>query len=238
MSGRSSTYLAGVVLAAALVVFGAGDAAAEDVWRARPPIPQGANEVIGAVVGDQLLVYGGQRGTGAAMGILWKFDPTTAQWSKLTGNPVPVHHGASAGIGRKMFCSAAFGCRTPESLAGTPWPMPGSSMTRRKAGRRCRRCRPLAARSRQWPWARRSMSSAAPAFRRGPTCPTGFMAAVRRSCCNQRGFRHRDQDMDGAAADADARSVITRLPRSTPRSMRSAAASVRVFPGDGRRTCR
>jgi N-acetylneuraminic acid mutarotase len=113
MSKRLSTNLAGVVLAAALVVFSAGEAAADDAWRAGPPIPQGANEVIGAVVGDQLLVYGGQDGAGAPMGILWKFEPKAAQWSKLPGNPVPVHHGASAGIGHKMYIFGGF--RLPDT---------------------------------------------------------------------------------------------------------------------------
>ena len=33
---------------------------AQGVWKPGPPIPQGANEVIGAVVNGHILVYGGQ----------------------------------------------------------------------------------------------------------------------------------------------------------------------------------
>ena len=113
MRGRVSTGIAAAALAAALVLGGASDAAAEDAWRAGPPIPEGANEVIGAVVADQLLVYGGQDAAGAPMGILWKLDPKTEQWSKLPGNPVPVHHGASVGIGHKMYLFGGF--RLPDT---------------------------------------------------------------------------------------------------------------------------
>jgi N-acetylneuraminic acid mutarotase len=108
MSERSSTNLAAVVLAAALVVLGVGNAAAEDAWRAGPPIPQGANEVIGAAVGDHLLVYGGQDGVSAAMGIFWTLDPKTGQWSTLPSNPVPVHHAAAAGVGHKLYLFGGF----------------------------------------------------------------------------------------------------------------------------------
>ena len=71
-------------------------ALAQGAWKAGPPIPQGANEVIGASLGGKLYVYGGQDPANKPMGIFWKFDPATNQWTQLPSNPVPVHHGAAA----------------------------------------------------------------------------------------------------------------------------------------------
>src|SRR6516165_10211858 len=87
--------------AVALIVLAMPAAAqAQGKWRTGPPIPQGANEVIGAAIDGQVLVYGGQDPGNNAMGIFWKFDPAKNEWSKLPSNPVPVHHGSSASIGR------------------------------------------------------------------------------------------------------------------------------------------
>ena len=64
--------------AVALVAFAlaaAPAAHAQGKWRAGTPIPQGANEVIGAEIDGQVLVYGGQDPGNNAMGIFWKFDP-------------------------------------------------------------------------------------------------------------------------------------------------------------------
>ena len=47
------------------------------------------------------------------MGIFWKFDPAKSEWSKLPSNPVPVHHGASASIGRKFYVFGGF--RLPDT---------------------------------------------------------------------------------------------------------------------------
>ncbi len=86
---------------------------AQGKWRTGTPIPQGANEVIGAEIDGQVLVYGGQDPGNNAMGIFWKFDPAKNEWSKLPSNPVPVHHGASASIGRKFYVFGGF--RLPDT---------------------------------------------------------------------------------------------------------------------------
>ena len=71
---------------------------AQGAWKQGPPIPQGANEVIGGAIGGSILVYGGQDATSKPMGIFWKFDPGSGQWTQLPSNPVPVHHGTSATV--------------------------------------------------------------------------------------------------------------------------------------------
>jgi N-acetylneuraminic acid mutarotase len=86
---------------------------AQGKWRLGPPIPQGANEVIGAAIEGQILVYGGQDSGSNAMGIFWKFDRGKNDWSTLPSNPVPVHHGASASIGRKFYLFGGF--RLPDT---------------------------------------------------------------------------------------------------------------------------
>src|SRR5258705_11123106 len=80
---------------------------AQGKWRTGTPIPQGANEVIGAEIDGQVLVYGGQDPGKNAMGIFWKFDPAKNEWSKLPSNPGPGQHGASASIARKVYVFGA-----------------------------------------------------------------------------------------------------------------------------------
>src|SRR5215471_18801468 len=105
---------AALAMTLAALVFGFATAAhAQGKWRAGAPIPQGANEVIGAEIDGQVLVYGGQDPGNNAMGIFWKFDPTKNEWSKLPSNPVPVHHGASASIGHKFYVFGGF--RLPDT---------------------------------------------------------------------------------------------------------------------------
>jgi N-acetylneuraminic acid mutarotase len=105
---------AALTMTLAALVFGFAMAAhAQGKWRAGAPIPQGANEVIGAEIDGQVLVYGGQDPGNNAMGIFWKFDPTKNEWSKLASNPVPVDHGASASIGHKFYVFGGF--RLPDT---------------------------------------------------------------------------------------------------------------------------
>jgi len=86
---------------------------AQGAWKQGPPIPQGANEVIGASVGGNVLVYGGQDPANKPMGIFYKFDPAAGQWTQLPSNPVPVHHGAAAAIGNKFYVLGGF--RLPDT---------------------------------------------------------------------------------------------------------------------------
>jgi len=101
------------VFAAAIVFGSAGGAHAQGKWRSGPPIPQGANEVIGAAIDGQMLVYGGQDPQSKAQGIFFKFDPAKNDWSTLPSNPVPVHHGASVAIGHKFYVVGGF--RLPDN---------------------------------------------------------------------------------------------------------------------------
>ena len=77
------------------------------------PIPQGANEVIGTATDGRLYVYGGQDPNSTPLGLLWSYTPTTNEWSRLEGNPVPVHHGAMAAVGAKLYLFDGF--RLPDT---------------------------------------------------------------------------------------------------------------------------
>jgi N-acetylneuraminic acid mutarotase len=92
---------------------GVSPAQAQGKWRAGAPIPEGANEVIGAAVEGQILVYGGQDPQSKPQGIFYRYDPAKNEWSKLPSNPVPVHHGAAASMGRKFYVFGGF--RLPDS---------------------------------------------------------------------------------------------------------------------------
>src|SRR5258708_22052176 len=48
---------------------------AQGKWKQGQPIPQGANEVIGAAVGNELLVYGGQDSNSKPLGVFYAYDP-------------------------------------------------------------------------------------------------------------------------------------------------------------------
>jgi N-acetylneuraminic acid mutarotase len=96
-----------------------GEASAQGSWTQRKPIPQGANEVIGAAVGGRLYVYGGERmqtqhvygGVNLKtqpLGIFWSYDPKADTWTRLKSNPVPVHHAAAVGIGKKFYLLGGF----------------------------------------------------------------------------------------------------------------------------------
>ena len=113
INGLYSRSAAFAVALVALALAMAPAAHAQGKWRAGTPIPQGANEVIGAEIDGQVLVYGGQDHGNNAMGIFWKFDPAKSEWSKLPSNPVPVHHGASASIGHKFYVFGGF--RLPDT---------------------------------------------------------------------------------------------------------------------------
>ena len=109
----------GSALLAAALLFATG-AQAQGKWTPAAEIPEGANEVIGAAVNGQILVYGGQDAKSAAMGILWRFDPAANQWSKLPSNPTPVHHAAAVGVGGRMYIFGGF--RLPDSGKGGWFP--------------------------------------------------------------------------------------------------------------------
>jgi N-acetylneuraminic acid mutarotase len=100
------------------------EASAQGNWTQMKPIPQGANEVIGAAVGGRLYVYGGERvhtqhvygGVNLRtqpLGMFSAYDPKTDTWTRLKPNPVPVHHGAAAAIGKKFYVFGGF--RLPDT---------------------------------------------------------------------------------------------------------------------------
>jgi N-acetylneuraminic acid mutarotase len=113
LSGRPhACAFAAVLLAASALVFVPG-AQAEGKWRIGAPIPQGANEVIGAPIDGQFYVYGGQDSGNKPQGLFFRYDPAANAWTKLEGNPVPVHHGAAAAIGHKFYVFGGF--RLPDT---------------------------------------------------------------------------------------------------------------------------
>jgi N-acetylneuraminic acid mutarotase len=111
-SARGTALLRAITFALAATVC-AGAAHAQGKWRVGEPIPQGANEVIGAVVGNQMLVYGGQDAVSKPMGIFYAYDPAKNGWTQLPSNPLPVHHAAAATIGRKFYVFG--GMRLPDT---------------------------------------------------------------------------------------------------------------------------
>jgi len=101
-------YLRGGVLVLSLSLAATVSANAQGKWHAGPPIPQGANEVIGGAIDGQMFVYGGQDSANKPMGIFYRYDPAKNEWASLPSNPVPVHHGASATVGRKFYVFGGF----------------------------------------------------------------------------------------------------------------------------------
>jgi N-acetylneuraminic acid mutarotase len=102
-----------VISFAVIVLAFVSSAQAQGKWRSGAPIPQGANEVIGAAIDGQVLVYGGQDPQSKAQGIFLKYDPGKNEWSSLPSNPVPVHHGAAVAIGHKFYVLGGF--RLPDT---------------------------------------------------------------------------------------------------------------------------
>ena len=83
-------------------------ALAQGKWRVGAPIPEGANEVLGAAIDGQVLVYGGQDPTNKPQGMFWKYDTAKNEWAKLPSNPAPVHHGSAVAIGHKFYVIGGF----------------------------------------------------------------------------------------------------------------------------------
>src|SRR5437660_2013535 len=108
---------------AALVAFtlaAAPAAHAQGKWRAGAPIPQGANEVIGAAVDGQIYVYGGQDASMTPQGLFFKYEPAKDQWTKLASNPLPVHHSSAASVGRKFYVMGGFRLPTTGKVGWYP----------------------------------------------------------------------------------------------------------------------
>jgi len=113
---------AAALIATALL---AGEARGQGSWTRMKPLPQGTNEVVGAVVDGLLYVYGGERERTAhvyggglklrtqPLGMFWAYNPKTDSWSRLKGNPVPVQHAAAAAIGKKFYLFGGF--RLPDT---------------------------------------------------------------------------------------------------------------------------
>ncbi len=112
MTFRLTGYAA-LFAAAWIFATGASPAHAQGKWHPGAPIPEGANEVIGAQVGGQLYVYGGQDPQSKPQGLFFRYDPAKNEWSRLSGNPVPVHHGAAAAVDGKFYVFGGF--RLPDS---------------------------------------------------------------------------------------------------------------------------
>jgi N-acetylneuraminic acid mutarotase len=114
MIDRAHIRAGASIILLAVVSLGIAPAAkAQGKWHSGPPIPQGANEVIGAAIEGQVFVYGGQDPQNKAQGLFFKFDPAKNEWSALPSNPVPVHHGASVAIGHKFYVFGGF--RLPDT---------------------------------------------------------------------------------------------------------------------------
>ncbi len=76
-------------------------------WTTAKPIPTGANEVVGAAAGGQVLVYGGLSAF-VAQGLFFAYDPASDAWRALPSHPEPTHHAAAVGVGDKFFLFGGF----------------------------------------------------------------------------------------------------------------------------------
>src|SRR5215472_8449398 len=85
---------AAAVIAMALL---AAEARGQGSWTQMKPLPQGANEVVGAVVDGLLYVYGGERERTQhviggmnlitqPLGMFWAYNPKTDSWTRLKPN--------------------------------------------------------------------------------------------------------------------------------------------------------
>jgi N-acetylneuraminic acid mutarotase len=108
--GRAVLFAASLVAAATAF---APSALAQGKWRSGAPVPEGANEVIGGTLDGQMFVYGGQDMANKPQGLFFSYDPAKNEWTKLSGNPVPVHHGAAAVVGHKFYVFGGF--RLPDN---------------------------------------------------------------------------------------------------------------------------
>ncbi len=118
----NSNYIGKICFRAALYVFAVfvtvtlmtvGPVASQSLqspghWNTMKPIPQGANEVIGTAVDEKVIVYGGQLSPNIPQGLFWMYQPDADSWIKLPTNPVPVHHAALVGIGRRLYLMGGF----------------------------------------------------------------------------------------------------------------------------------
>ncbi|MCA9421915.1 MAG: hypothetical protein KC592_12915 [Nitrospira sp.] len=77
-------------------------------WEAGPTIPEGAEEVVGASVGNSLLVYGGLGPAFTPRGLFWMFDISQQKWIELPPSPIPVHHPAFVTVGSKVYLFGGF----------------------------------------------------------------------------------------------------------------------------------
>jgi len=100
-----------------------GEASAQGSWTPMKPIPQGANEVIGAAVDGRLYVYGGERmqtqhvygGVNLKtqpLGIFWSYDPKADTWNQLKPIRSPPPRGCGR-IGKKFYVLGGF--RLPDT---------------------------------------------------------------------------------------------------------------------------
>ena len=135
---RAPIVAAASALASLLI---AGSALAQGKWTSLKPIPQGEEEVYGTAAGGKLYVLGG---LGVFPGwepkqMLWSFDPTSNEWTKLPNIPEGIHHPGFAPSAISCTRSEASpspglpeaGCR-PGSRANQS----GSTTSTRKAGRK------------------------------------------------------------------------------------------------------
>ncbi len=79
-----------------------------ETWEIGPPIPEGAEEVIGTAVGNTMLVYGGLGPSFTPRGLFWMFDTLQETWIELPSNPIPVHHPALVTVGNKVYLFGGF----------------------------------------------------------------------------------------------------------------------------------
>ncbi len=99
------------VAAASLIhknVFAQSAKAPTGKWVQKAPVPQAVAEILGASVGGRLVVSQGQLPGFKPAGLVYHYDASSDSWTEKKPMPHPVHHGALASLGDKMYLFGGF----------------------------------------------------------------------------------------------------------------------------------
>jgi hypothetical protein len=96
------------------------DPANPGVWTEIPSIPQAVSHISSStfVVGDRILVLGGETAHQAAIRTNWAYDPAINAWTELTGLPSARRSGVGGVIDGVLYYSG--GSKTTTTYVGTP----------------------------------------------------------------------------------------------------------------------
>jgi len=96
---------------------------ATDAWTQKASMPKAISHISSAtfVMGDRILVAGGETAHTKTIGDVYAFDPAANTWATLTSLPSPRFSGVAAAIADKIFFTG--GSSTTTTWLGTPVPV-------------------------------------------------------------------------------------------------------------------